>query len=282
MDKNRLAQLAELDLLLELKRICYKNNISYFLVGESLIGAVRHKGFIPWDDDVDVGMLRSNYENFVIACKNELDEVYELCDWYTDKFSPHPFLKLRIKGSHYVEKMSQNTKMNDGIYIDVFPYDNAPDDKWGKKVQGNSVYALKKILLLRYDFSINDSSGIKSLFYYALTIISKIFSPNKCKRILHEVMIKYNSSTSNFIVSLAGSYSYKKELKDRNLVLNTVEHEFEGYVFSIPKGYHEFLRSVYGDYMKLPPVEEQISRHGILAIDLGSYKVRNNKLGDVN
>lgn len=123
MDKSELVKYAQLDLLIELDRICKKNGINYFLVGGTLIGAIRHNGFIPWDDDIDVGMLRADYEKFEKACEKDLNPEYAKYDWHIDSASPLPFLKLKIKGTHYREYFSKDSNMNDAIFIDIFPYE---------------------------------------------------------------------------------------------------------------------------------------------------------------
>ena len=152
-DQDRV-KCAQLDMLVELKRICEKNGIAYFLVGGTLIGAIRHCGFIPWDDDIDVGMLREDYERFISLCKTELSDEYALYDWHKDEKSPIPFLKMKIKGTHYREKLSKETTINDEIFIDIFPYDNAPDSGLNRKIQALKNIIYKKIILLKSEFLI--------------------------------------------------------------------------------------------------------------------------------
>ncbi|OAA86937.1 LicD family protein [Clostridium ljungdahlii] len=268
---------AQLDLLSELKRICEKYNISYFLVGGTLIGAVRHNGFIPWDDDIDVGMFRKDYQRFIKACYIELDSEYKIYDWKIDPASPLPFLKLKIKGTHYREELSKDILMDDSIFIDVFPFDNAPDSNILRKIQEIRIYVIRKILLLRCGFSIGDVGRIKKLLYRILLLISKIRTVNAWKDSCMKIMTAYNDVVTKCVVDMCGAYSYKKELKDRKFLQEMKYHKFENLDVCIPKNYDQVLREIYGDYMKLPPVEQQVSRHGISFIDLGNYSIHNKK-----
>ena len=127
-----LVKQAQMDLLAELDRICKKWDIPYFLTAGTLIGAVRHSGFIPWDDDLDTGLLRKYCDRLEEACKQDLDPNYYLHSWKTDPASPHCFYKLKIKGTHYPEEIAAGTKMDDGIFIDIFPFDRIPS---GRKLQ---------------------------------------------------------------------------------------------------------------------------------------------------
>lgn len=276
MDTVTMAKNAQMDLLIELDRICRKHNISYFLIGGTLIGAIRHGGFIPWDDDIDVGMLWEDYEKFHKACATDLDSAYFLHDWISDPASPHPFFKLKIRGTHYPEGLASNSNMNDSIYIDIFPYNNAPNSPFLRKVQAAQVYLLRKILLLRCDFDLSGNSALRKVLYGALKFASCIFSVNHWKKILTNVQHRYNSSPTEISVNMGGAYSYMRESQPRALLEKTTMHKFENGEFSIPENYDAFLRSCYGDYMQLPPEDQRIGKHEILNIDFGDYQIRYN------
>ena len=154
METNeRLLQLSELDLLIEFDRICKKYSIRYFLVGGTLLGAIRHKGFIPWDDDIDVGIMREDYELFLKVCPKELHKDYQLCNWDNDNF-PLPFSKLRIKGTQLIEESSMDTDINKGIYIDVFVFDKVSNSKFKRSWQKIRTLMLRKILLVRCHYKV--------------------------------------------------------------------------------------------------------------------------------
>lgn len=275
MNKNDLVKCAQLDMLIELKRICEEYNLKYFLAGGTLLGAIRHNGFIPWDDDIDLAMPREDYEKFIDICDTELDKNYQLIDWHIDEKSPLPFLKMKIKGTHYREEISKKTEMNDEIFIDIFPIDAIPDKDIFRKKIWLETYLIKKILLLRCGFSIDENKiFVKKILYFLLKNISRYRSINRWKYKFEKIVIKYNNLKTKNLVCYSGAYSLKKEMKPRKMLSTYCLHKFETEYFSIPKQYDEYLTSHYGDYMKLPPKKEQISKHRISYVDLGNYKIK--------
>ena len=212
MDKNsKKIKEAQLDLLDELVRICEKNNIAYSLVGGTLIGAIRHNGFIPWDDDIDIGMTRDNYEYFLKCCKKDLKKEYDIYNWHNDNFFPNPFSKLKIKNSHYTEELAENSKMNDAIFIDVFPYDNIPNSKIKQKMQKAKMLLYRKALLLKCNISIIGDSFIKKILYTPIVIYSKLISQEKLQKKIEKETTKYNNNNSEYAINHGGSYSYERE-----------------------------------------------------------------------
>lgn len=138
-DKLRIIQQIEYEILKKLDKICSVNNIEYFLIGGTALGAKRHGGFIPWDDDIDVGMTRDNYNKFINLEEKEFGDDILLQTPYNDGPSPFPYAKLRRKNTKFVEYCNRNIKMKQGIYIDIFPYDNIPDNEFLRKRQFHRV-----------------------------------------------------------------------------------------------------------------------------------------------
>ena len=274
MDSVTMAKNAQMDLLIELDRICKKHNIRYFLIGGTLIGAIRHEGFIPWDDDIDVGMLREDYDRLRKVCDEDLDPAYFLHDWNSDPASPHPFYKLKICGTHYPETLAAKSDMNDSIYIDVFPYDNAPNSRFLRKLHQMKIYLMRKILLLRCNFDLSGNRTGRKLLYGVLKLLSHIRSVEGWKRTFTRVQRQYNNKPTETVVNLGGAYSYARESVLHSNVEKTIPHTFEGRNFEIPAGYDAFLRNCYGDYMQLPPEEQRVGKHEIVGIDFGSYQIR--------
>ncbi len=273
MDIIRAVQKAQLDILLETVRICSKYNIRYILVGGTLIGAIRHNGFIPWDDDIDICMLRSDYERFKLICTSELNEKFELFDWRKDQNSPLPFSKIKIKGTHYSESLASDSNVDDGIFIDIFPLDNMSDKCLERKLQIINIYMLKKILLLRCGYKIDVTNNpLKKIIFFAAHIIARSKTINYWKDKYESIAQRNNKEDTNYIINWGGAYSARREMQPKSIMDNITLHEFEGYSMCVPEDYDGYLKRVYDDYMKLPPEEERIGRHNVLNIDFGQYK----------
>ena len=133
----------QMALLREVARVCRENEIQWFLCCGTLLGAVRHQGFIPWDDDVDIGMLRQDYEKFCRLAPSKMDSRFCVQSWYTEPEYPLPFAKVRMRNTLYVEEKSAVFQEN-GFYVDVFPFDNGPE---GEQEQINHGKKLNDLFL---------------------------------------------------------------------------------------------------------------------------------------
>lgn len=276
MTQTEQVKRAQMDLLAEVDRICRKHDLHYFLTGGTLLGAIRHNGFIPWDDDLDIAMMRPDYDRMLEIMKTELDPAYFVHDWHSDPASPHSFSKLKIRGTHYPEGLAQGSKMNDSIYIDIFPYDFAPDKPFTRKIQSIQLYLIKKFLLVRCGFDLSHGSRPKKLYYSFLKFLSYIRSVEGWKKRFQKVQRIGKYPQSPFVLCTCGVYAYRKELKPREFLEGYTTHAFEGGNFMIIEKYDAYLRSHYGDYMQLPPVEQRVGRHDVIGIDFGDYKIRYN------
>ncbi len=244
------------ELLQEFDRICKKNNIPYVVFCGTALGAVRHKGFIPWDDDLDVSMLRSDYERFLQIAATELNEKYYLQAEFSDHW-PRSFSKLRKNNTTYLEKFHpKDKKTHQGIYIDIFPCDNASDKEWVRKLQ----YYASRIVL---------SKTLTKRGYETDSKLKKLFM--LCCRMLplkpfHKLAMMKTKNDSRCVQTfLSCTSKYKKGIYQRTWFLNTVEMDFEGMKVPISAHYDELLSLLYGDYMKLPSEEERkIKEHAIL------------------
>jgi lipopolysaccharide cholinephosphotransferase len=129
----------QLEMALEVKRICEKHKIKYSIVAGTLLGAVRHNGFIPWDDDLDIAMLRDNYIKFIDICKDELNDSYFLQTWDTDPGFALPIAKLRKNSTKFVEKDFMEANIHCGIYIDILPFDSVPSENISKFIRSSAL-----------------------------------------------------------------------------------------------------------------------------------------------
>lgn len=264
MNENDLKKLhdTELEILDEFVRICDKYNLTYFLVGGTLLGTVRHKGFIPWDDDLDVGMPRKDYNQFIKLCDKELDKKYMLDSKDTNPKYYLNFIKIRKKNTIFEQDFQVNYDGPKGIWLDVFPYDNAKSDTSMKVAIQNKINrTIFSILHYKNEFFLSDRKLVIK------KIISLLFRPvsNKFLLDIQDRVLKWNSNKEKYpyFVSLSTTYSYKTELIEKEKYLPTIKMQFEGKDYNIPKEYDYILQKVYGDYMKLPPVEKQVTHNPI-------------------
>ena len=270
MDNNEiLEQLKQIEteMLKEFILVCEKLNVKYYLAYGTLIGAIRHKGFIPWDDDIDVVMPREDYEIFLEKAQALLPEHLFLQHIGTEPEYMMPFAKIRNSNTTFMQKSDMKFNINHGVFIDIIPLDFCPDDE--KEYQ--KILQKKK----RYDFRINsylDYGTTKNINTKIKIYIYKILYPSlKFLKKKREKLYKSISHGNKFTV-----FCFSKPW------LNTapvewfgegVEVEFEGVKVKAPKEYDKWLRLIYGDYMKLPPAEQQIPHHYTGIVDLTkSYK----------
>ena len=229
------------EMLKEVDRICRKNNITYMLFAGTMLGAVRHKGFIPWDDDLDILMLRREYEKFLKIAEKDLN----LEKYYLQKeFSPHwPmfFSKLRCNGTACIERYvpkDEDTHM--GVYIDIFPCDNLHENKIMRKLQ----FTASKIVIAN---SLGKRGYLtNSKLKKAVILISRIMPTNILKD-----FVEYKKGTRFSMVHtfFGGASQYVKNIYPRNWLSQTKTCQFEDGQFPIPVGYDEILTQLYGDYM---------------------------------
>lgn len=258
----------QIELLDELDRICKKHNITYHLFAGTLLGAVRHRGFIPWDDDLDVSLLREDYEKLIKVINTELDDKYYFESPEKDKHSPFPFAKLK-KNNTYFKEASLNKKMHHGIFIDIFQLDDVPSDK--KKLEKlrkrlNFWYFLKSIKVLNYEKSRSFKNTI--IKYFIVTIIKPFLLPFSFKYIngkINKLATTFNHLDYKMVGHLT-CHKIRKEifhayLYDKENFKETIYLDFEGKKYLAPKGYDKVLTDLYGDYMTPPKEQERHPYH---------------------
>ena len=271
----RQVQLKQLEIAKEIKKVCDENEINYFLDSGTLLGAVRHKGFIPWDDDLDIGMLRDDYEKFINIAPQKLSNNFILQTWKTDEEYANAFAKIRMKNTLYIESSTNGNNMNHGIFIDVFPYDTYPNKKYQRFYQGIILTFYKRILKVKcnyfnpkiYNFTF--IGLIKKTTYYLLKGLSFFLSKNQLIKSHDKCAKKYNGITSEFYYEQTGGTPYGKWLVPRECFDKYIDLQFEDTIFSCPFQHDLYLTSIYGNYMQLPPKEERYNKHEIIKIEIG-------------
>lgn len=246
-------------LLQEFDRICRKLDIPYFLFAGTLLGAVRHGGFIPWDDDADIIMRRRDYTRFLKEAPALLhSEDFYLQQEFSDHW-PMFFSKLRLQNTACMEKHHpKDEKTHQGVYLDIFPCDNAFDSEFGRRLQ----FAASKIVIAKgldrrgYD----TDSKAKKLFMIACRLL-----PN---RLFHRI-VRGPKKTGKFLHSfLGGASKYSRNIYPAAYFHQQVEMPFEGGNFFVPQQYDGLLQVLYNDYMTLPPESERRIKTHCVLVDL--------------
>lgn len=250
----RKLQMTELEMIIEVDRICRKHQIQYSLDGGTLLGAIRHNGFIPWDDDADLVMLRDEYEKFYHVCMKELDQKrFFLQDYRTDKNYLWGYSKMRRNHTVFLREGQEHVNCHTGVCIDIFVYDNVPDGWFIRRLHLFLCYIIRKGLYARVGKKNAPSAFMKGWF----SIISKIPRDFWFKQITRLAGIT-NRKKSRLVRHM--TYPYRKECRyglPRECFEEYIEKDFEGHTFKIFKNYHLYLTRLYGDYMHLPPIEKR-------------------------
>lgn len=257
---------AELRIVNEINQICLRNNIKYSMIGGTLIGAVRHHGFIPWDDDIDLMMERSEYERFLSISEKELSEEFYIADYEHTPSIGEPFTKIMMKNTVMKECFTGSSNAPAGIFVDIFPVDNAPESKIFKTIQRYKNYSLRKKILIKSDYRFG-KTGVKKIIYDALGKFT-FESKSDLVRKYRNNQTKYNHRNTAEYVSLCGAYDYNRETLPKQWLSEYIFLEFEGQKLMAFRDYDKILRHYFGDYMKLPPENERICRHAVAELDL--------------
>lgn len=240
-------------------KLCEENNINYFLTYGTLLGAIRHKGFIPWDDDVDVAMLREDYEKLISLYKTMNGCKYQFICVENNSACMYPFGKIIDTDTILYER-----GIKTGIYIDIFVYDNAPIDiaKRNKAFDKLDFYSHWR----QYQLSMSQKPlSFKRICVLILRWIIYILLPRQyfTKRIVQSAK-KYREKESNIVCSF--TEPYLRWVVEKSLFTDLIYVEFEGKKYKAPRNYEKWLTIQYGDWRKIPSIEEQkLAHHNIIA-----------------
>ena len=233
---------------------CEKNNLTYYLSDGTLLGAIRHQGMIPWDDDADVCMPRKDY-NRLLELSGELPKPYKLGHFTLDPYYIYPFIKFMDSNTEIIEYFGEGS-YKAGVWVDIFPLDGTYKSIRVRKLH----YALvrNKTSTIRYWLK----KIIKPILYSIIRAIPKSFIFNQMDFIAKHVSYDRTNVVGNLYTMIGIKASHKKEwFEEKQLV------DFDGYKFFSPKGYDGYLTNLYGDYMTPPPPKER-QTHNIEIVSL--------------
>jgi len=259
-----------IEILDEIDRICKKHNITYFLVGGTMLGAVRHGGFIPWDDDLDIGMTRNAYEKFIKICSSEFSEKYYITTPNARNYHLQ-FAKVQMKNTLFIDNRQYKRFIKDnvqqGIFVDIFPYDNVINKSllpFRKKM----IWFLSVLISIKLHITF-ENKMINSLMHFPMKLISFLFSLNYLKKLREHLCKMDNTKKSENIVIFGSPYSIKRSIYEKQEILPTSNVLFEGKLYPGLKNVDYYLNITYGeDYMELPPLGERITHNpAVLCFD---------------
>ena len=251
----------ELNILLEFDIFCKQNDLRYMLAGGTLLGAIRHKGFIPWDDDIDVCMPRDDYERLYEILKNKkMKDRFRLIS-YRDNSAIYPFFKL-VDDFTVASENALRTGENLGLWIDIFPLDGC------QKKKKKASRMLKKIAFYKWLINISNcrlgtgTTKWKAILKAPVVVLTRFINTRKVAEHISKISQSYDVNNSPCVASFLGCYGEKEQMPSS--FLETVEVEFEGHMFPTSKEWEYYLSSLYGDYMELPPEDKRV-QHSMVA-----------------
>lgn len=270
-------QKIELEILESFLEICEKHNLTYFAFAGTGIGALRHQGFIPWDDDIDVNMPRKDFEKFVEIAERDYSDRYYILN--AERDSNYPLMTTRWcrKGTVFWEEPLKDVPCKFGVFLDIYPMDEVSDDPKKLRRQSCAAWIWSKILILRaVPYPVLPFGGMKKKIIHGICacvhFLLKFFhiSPKWLYRRCKKACMKYEGTGTNTLAYLSSSKPYE-DLLMKNQIYPLKKLQFEHLQLNFPNKIEEMLTSAYGDYMKLPPVEKR-KNHFPYRLELGDYE----------
>ena len=263
-------QLLQLSVMKEIHEFCVKNDIKYYLIAGSMLGAIRHGGFIPWDDDIDIAMMRKDYDKFVSLFSKKLDSnKYFLQNYDTEENFQPALSRICIKGTHVDIPMERHLKICKNTYIDVFPLDNVPDNEADRASQKSSLIKIDNKFELKlgrvYDRGFLCSKLIAKRLISALMFAIPY---KKLQREREKVMRMYVDVDTRCVCSTVSKYGYDKQVIDRSLYGIPTLYAFEDTQFFGPEHCDAYLKHLYGkNYMQIPPEDKRVKPHDVYLLE---------------
>ena len=253
LSKNykRELQLKILDIVKDIDSLCKENNIQYYLLYGSALGAIRHGGFIPWDDDFDIGMTYDNYEKFLVACEEQLDKSkYYIQTLEKENDYYLSFAKVRDITTTLIEEGNKNVNIVRSVSVDVFPLVGVPNSKLNQLV-----LKLNRAFMLSANLNVINNRVLKSVFDVMLKIVGK----EKILKYTTKKCFKYSCKDSDYWCSIADGDGFEYNTMNKMIYGKPKYVKFEDTKLPVPEKTDKYLQNMYGDYLKIPS-EEQIKQ----------------------
>lgn len=262
MDSDTLEKLhnIELEIMDEIHRLCEKHGIRYYLAEGSALGAVRHQGFIPWDDDIDICMPREDYDRFVQVCAEELDQKFYLQDDSTSEHYIKFMAKVQKKGTLFIEEKQTAADIQQGIFVDVFVLENAPKSLLLRRVLARLIWMCTGMISTRCGIPANSRLE---------RCVSQLFDVQTLKKMRQKLLTAYAKKKTPYYINYGSIYGVRKQTFDKAMFGKPTPTLFSGRMYNVPQNVNAMLEQVYGsDYMELPPVEKRTC-HQPVKLDFG-------------
>ncbi|MBO7302436.1 MAG: LicD family protein [Bacteroidaceae bacterium] len=243
-----------LDIAKEFHRICIENNIPYYMLGGTMLGAVRHKGFIPWDDDMDFGIPREHYIRFKEVCKTELKEPYRFIHEDNSNYAVTGVGKIMDCRTELRETFSVDSDEKLGLYIDIFPLDETDDNigRFSFNAMMRATFKLQKLFVVNP----NDRKGAIKWIAKIVKAIVPLKKTTLIKYINRKCLKRDASINKNMIFNIYGAWGFK-ELIPKEVFSSPVLYQFEDTELYGVANYDEYLKALYSNYMQLPPEDKR-------------------------
>lgn len=252
-------QRVQLTIMDDIHRVCKDNHLKYYMIGGTMLGAVRHGGFIPWDMDIDIAMPRDDYEKFVRICDSQLDSRFSCHNYKTDKnfHIPHAIVVLNNSSVEYAIDHLNPQIDRLGIYVDVLPLDLCPDDPKLREKQDKSIQHIRKLMYYKNGLIYDKDNELTRIAKRMLRRILMIIPMNLLQDRLNRVMTEYNDQGGKDICSMVSHYGYNKLSMPKEVFGEPVEVSFAERVYYAPHNYIEYLKRIFNDFMALPSEESR-------------------------
>lgn len=259
-DKFRALQLVQASIMDDIHRVCVKNNLKYYMIGGTALGAVRHKGFIPWDVDIDIAMPREDYEKFIEIANDELEPKHE-CQTYKNQkhfSSPHILIVLKNSSITFQTDLLNGESMRSGIYVDILPLDQVPVDTKLRKKHARELALISNIKYYKYSRIYSTNGLFSRICKKIIRLVLSCLSDYRLNFIQQQIAQKYNNlPDTGEICSTLSHYKYEKLCMPKYIWGTPKLYDFEGRQYYGQEDINAYLTRLFGDYMKLPSKEVQ-------------------------